>query len=120
MLRFLHYLTALYAFVLTLLLLLPDVRKVPHPHTDAENYTHIIIFSLLAFLVELGRRQKNFFFWAAILFVYAFLTEVLQGLLSNLTGRMFDWNDIQQNFAGILLGLFLGFIAAYISRRVTS
>ncbi|MDR3196277.1 MAG: VanZ family protein [Planctomycetaceae bacterium] len=120
-LRLLHYLTACYAIFLTLLLWLPNPKVLFYgwqPSGDTGGYAHLFTFTILGFLVELGRRKKSFLFWVFWLILYVFLTEIVQELLPI---RSFEWVDIFQDIFGIVIGLAVGlfcrFAAAKISKK---
>lgn len=66
------------------------------------GYSHLISFSLLGFLVELGRRKRSIFFWATLLLGYTLLTEIVQEILPI---RSFEIIDIAQDLAGLYFGL---------------
>lgn len=111
-----YALTALYAVFLTLLLWLPDPRALLfawQPSGEAQGYAHLMTFSLLAFMVEAGRRRKSRRVWFGILVFYAFFTEVVQHFLPI---RSFDLADIAQDIAGIALGMLLGTLVSLFSR----
>ncbi len=101
-------LTTAYWVFLTLLLWLPDPRVLLwgwEPAEGPRGYAHVITFSLLGLLVELGRRKKSFLFWAGILIGYTFLTEIVQEMLPI---RSFDWGDVAQDLIGSFLGMGIG------------
>ncbi|MDR0871500.1 MAG: VanZ family protein [Planctomycetaceae bacterium] len=101
-----RFITAVYAVFLTLLLWLPDPRTILfgwEPGEGPAGFAHLITFSILGFLVELGRRKYSFFVWATLLFGYVFLTEIVQELLP--AARSFDIFDIMQDLAGLYVGL---------------
>ena len=107
MLRIIQRFTIFYVIILTLLLESPSgVREVV---PTAGGYTHLVIFTLLGFLVELSREKKSMLFWIIVLILYSVVTEVLQGLLSPICYRCFDWEDICQNVLGVLFGTFAGY-----------
>ena len=118
MLRFIHLLTILYAVILTLLLELPsvpqDIDPVPAP---LAIYKHLIAFTVLGILVELGRCRKSMLFWMCVLILYAIGTEILQGLLHQICNRFFGWEDIVLNILGILLGTFIGHFCRLFVKR---
>lgn len=105
--KLLHWVTWSYVVFLTLLLWLPDPRVLLwgwQPGEEAMGYSHLITFSLLGLLVELGRRQRSFFFWASLMLGYTLLTEIVQ----ECTGfRSFEVIDIAQDLAGLYLGFWL-------------
>ncbi len=104
-LRFLRWATLGYAVLLTLLLWLPDPRELLwgwQPRGDVMGYSHLIAFSILGFLVELGRRERSFFFRATLLFGYTLLTEIVQELIPH---RSFELIDVAQDLAGLYFGL---------------
>jgi len=101
-------LTVAYWIFLTLLLWLPDPRVILFGWEPAEGprgYAHVITFSLLGLLVELGRRKGSILFWAGILIGYTFLTEIVQIMIPY---RAFEWEDIFQDLVGAFLGLGAG------------
>ena len=105
-----HALTAVYWFFLTLLLWLPDPRVLLwgwEPAEGPSGLAHIITFSLLGLLVELGRRQKSLLFWTGVLVGYAFVTEIVQMAIPY---RSFEWEDIAQDLVGACLGLRAGHV----------
>jgi len=101
--------TFLYFCFMTLMLL--------HPHPwallgfeprggiahSAFSVIHLLIFMALAVGVELGRNQRPVRFWLILLLLYSATTELLQMM----TGRSFEWIDIAQDTAGVLLGLMI-------------
>ena len=106
----LRILTVAYWTFLTLLLWLPDPRALLwgwEPTGGPRGYAHIITFSLLGLLVELGRREKSILFWVGVLVAYTFLTEIVQEMLPI---RAFEWRDIFQDLIGAFLGLGIGFL----------
>jgi len=119
MLRTTHWFTLFYVIVLTLLLQLPIntpevVETVGGP---AVKYAHLITFTLLGFLVELGRVKKSMFFWVGVLIAYAVGTEVLQLLLHSLFNRFFCWEDILNNIVGVFLGTLIGYFCRPFVKR---
>ncbi|MDR2440083.1 MAG: VanZ family protein [Planctomycetaceae bacterium] len=119
-LRLLHYITGCYAVFLTLLLWLPNPTVLLNgwqPSDKTQGYEHLITFTLLGFLVELGRRKKNILFWIFLLVFYTFFTEIIQEILPI---REFQWIDIFQDLFGITIGLglalFCRFAANYIRK----
>lgn len=107
----LRYVQIAYVVFLTLLLWFPDPRQLLwglQAGESTEGYAHVLTFSLLGFLVEIGRRKKSVFFWATMLILYTFTTEIVQHFLPV---RSFDVADILQDFAGIFIG-FWGATAA--------
>jgi hypothetical protein len=117
MLRFLHYITACYVVFLTLLLWLPDPRVLLYgwqPSEETGGYAHLITFSLLGFLVELGRRKKSRSFWIGMLVFYTFLTEIVQEMLPI---RSFEWQDIRQDLCGMFVGIGLGILCRFTWRN---
>ena len=109
-------LTVVYWIFLTLLLWLPDPRVLLwgwEPSEGPRGYAHIITFSLLGLLIELGRRQKSFLFWAGVLIGYTFLTEIVQEMLPI---RAFEWEDIFQDLVGVFLGLGVGYVVKTVGR----
>jgi len=110
LLRITQWFTIFYFIVLTLLLELPSVPQeidpVPGP---LAGYKHLIAFTLLGFLVELGRYKKSMLFWVGVLCLYAIGSEVFQWLLHSICHRYFDWEDILHNVVGLLLGTLIGY-----------
>ena len=118
MLRFVHLFTIFYIIVLTLLLELPGVPKEFDPvPSSLAICKHLGAFTLLGFLVELGRYKKTMFFWVGTLILYSISTEVLQGLLYPICNRHFDWVDIVHNLLGVLLGTFIGYFCRPFVKR---
>jgi glycopeptide antibiotics resistance protein len=76
---------------------------------EADGYEHLMIFALLGFLVEMSRKKRSIIFWACVLILYSFATEVLQGLLNPICHRFFTWNDLIQNILGVLIGIAIGY-----------
>ena len=110
-LRLLHALTVCYVVFLTLLLWLPDPTVILYGYEPSEgprSYAHLMTFSLLGFLVELGRRKRSIVFWGAMLVGYTFLTEIVQEMLPY--PRTFEWQDVFQDIVGAFLGLGVGFL----------
>ena len=109
MLRHIHWATIFYVIVLTLLLEMPsippEIDPVPTPLAICK---HLVAFTILGFLVELGRKKKSLLFWMSILLLYAIGTECLQGLLQPICHRVFDWHDMLHNVIGVFLGALLG------------
>ncbi|MDR0521390.1 MAG: VanZ family protein [Planctomycetaceae bacterium] len=106
--RILRGVTVCYVIVLTILLEMPAAVRAENPVPPARGYEHLITFTLLGVLVELGRRQKSFLFVLILLSVYSVGTEIVQGCLSPICHRTCDTQDLIQDIAGILLGLFAG------------
>ena len=112
-------LVVVYWVFLTLLLWLPDPRVLLwgwEPSEGPRGYAHIITFSLLGLLVELGRRKKSILFWAGILVGYTFLTEIVQEILPI---RAFEWEDVAQDLAGAFLGLCSGCVLRSVGIKFT-
>ena len=112
LIQIIRWFTILYVIVLTFLLELPAPQRFLFSldfieHT--EGYKHLIAFTLLGCLVELSRRKRSVFFWVNVLFIYSFGTEILQGLLSPICHRVFDWQDLVQDVLGILFGTLIGY-----------
>ena len=109
MLRFVHCSTIFYVIVLTLLLEMPsvppEIDPVPEPLAICK---HLVAFTILGFLVELGRTKKPILFWMSMLLLYAISTEFLQGLLQPICYRVFDWHDMLHNIIGVFLGTLIG------------
>lgn len=109
MLRLIHLSTIFYAIVLTLLLEMPsvppEIDPVPEPLAICK---HLAAFTILGFLVELGRTKKSILFWMSILLLCAISTEFLQGLLQPICHRVFDWQDMLHNVMGVFLGTLIG------------
>jgi len=119
MLRIIHRFTIFYVIALTLLLELPSIGQEFVPDNEpAAGYAHLITFTLLGFLVELGRCKKSMLFWAGILILYSLGTEVLQGLLYPICQRFFDWQDILYNLCGVLLGTLTGHYCRPLVRKL--
>ena len=119
MLRIIHWFTIVYVIVLTLLLQLPSLPP-EVADTVAESvrkYAHLITFTLLGFLVELGRVKKSMLFWVSILVAYAVGTEVLQLLLHSICNRFFCWEDILHNIVGVFLGTLIGYFCRPLVKR---
>jgi len=109
MLQIIHWFTVFYVIVLTLLLELPSVPQEVDPvPAPLAIFKHLVAFTLLGFLVELGRWKKSMLFWLSMLTLYSVGTEVLQGLLHPICNRFFDWQDIVHNIVGVLLGTLIG------------
>ena len=105
----LRILTVAYWIFLTLLLWLPDPRVLLwgwEPTEGPRGYAHIITFSLLGLLIELGRREKSILFWGGVLIGYTFFTEFVQEMLPI---RAFEWGDVCQDLTGAFLGLAVGY-----------
>jgi len=119
---FFRILTVVYWIFLTLLLWLPDPRVLFlgwEPEEGPRGYAHIITFSLLGLIVELGRRRKSVLFWSSVLIGYTFLTEIVQIAIPY---RAFEWADIVQDLTGAFLGLGAGHVlrwgwATFVIRR---
>jgi len=119
MLRVIHCFTIFYVIVLTLLLELPSIPPEVSPVDESvRGYAHLITFTLLGFLVELGRCKRTMLFWLGILILYAFGTEFLQLLLHPICHRFFDWEDIVQNVLGVFLGTFIGHFCRPLVKRL--
>ena len=120
MLRMVHCSTIIYVIVLTLLLELPSPPQewdpVPSPWAICK---HLVAFTILGFLVELGRVKKSMLFWLGILFLYSIGTEVLQGILRPICNRHFDLQDMLHNVVGVLLGTFIGYGCRPLVKRPT-
>jgi len=109
--RIIQWVTIFYVIVLTFLLEMPSSL-----HSEASSmviepakgYTHLMTFMLLGFLTALSREKRSLLFWGCVLLLYAFTTEVLQGLLHPFFQRTFDVKDLCQNSLGIVLGIALG------------
>ncbi|MDR2641926.1 MAG: VanZ family protein [Planctomycetaceae bacterium] len=111
-----HYLTLCYVIFLTLLLLLPHPGVLLFgwsPSEDVRDYSHLFSFMVLGFLFELDRRRFSFEFLGLVLLCYAICTEIGQIFFPP---RVFDLEDIMQNFAGIVIGLEIGNIIKNISQ----
>ena len=119
MLRIIHWFTIIYIIVLTLLLELPSVPPeiIETIGKPVVKYAHLVTFTLLGFLVELGRCKRSMRFWMSVLFLYAIGTEVLQWLLHPVCYRFFGWEDILNNIAGILFGTFIGHFCRPLVKR---
>jgi len=115
-----HYSTIIYIIVLTLLLELPSPPQewdpVPGPWAICK---HLLAFTILGFLVELGRVKKSMLFWLGILFLYSIGTEVLQWVLHPICNRYFDLQDILHDVVGVLLGTFIGHVCRPLVKRPT-
>jgi len=118
MLKITRWFTVFYVIVLTLLLELPSVRQVNSIGDPVAGYEHLIAFTLLGLLIELSRNKRSILFWVSVLFLYSFGTEILQGLLSPICHRVFDWRDFFHNVSGVLLGTLIGhFCRPFVSDR---
>lgn len=108
--RVIHRFTIFYVIVLTLLLELPidPPEFVEDFGGPLVRHAHIITFTLLGFLVELGRNKASMRFWVSILLLYAIGTDVLQWLLHPICHRCFDLYDILNNIVGVFLGTLIG------------
>jgi VanZ family protein len=96
---------------LTMLLWFPDPRELVfgwEPSEEVGGYSHLISFMVLGILFELDRRRFSFEFLCLILLCYAMFTEFGQIFFPP---RVFDWADLIQNFAGLIIGLQIGNIA---------
>ena len=119
MLRIVHCCTIIYVIVLTLLLELPIkapevVEEIAGPLV---RHAHLITFTLLGFLVELGRVRKSMLFWISILVAYAVGTECLQLLLNPICNRIFDWLDMLNNVFGLSFGVLIGHFCRPLVKR---
>jgi len=119
MLRLIHLLTIIYVIVLTLLLEMPIdppeiVEEIAGPLV---RHAHLITFTLLGFLVELGRTRKSMLFWLSLLLGYAVSAELLQLLLNSLCHRTFDWWDMLNNVVGALFGTLIGYCCRPLVKR---
>jgi len=120
MLRIVHWTTIFYVVILTLLLELPNPAPVIDPIAGPlSGHKHLVAFTILGFLVELGRCKKTMLFWLGVLVLYAIGTEVLQGLLHSICNRYFGWLDIVHNIVGLLLGTFIGYFCRPLVKRPT-
>jgi len=109
-----------YLVFLTLLLWLPDPRTLLFgwkPGEGPAGFAHVITFSLLAFLAEIGRYKHSFFFLATMLLGYTLLTEIVQEILPI---RSFDLLDITQDLAGLYCGFWAAAAVKQIVRTVKS
>ena len=106
--RIIQWFAIFYVIVLTLLLELPIKVGEAASGGMAMGYAHLLTFTLLGFLVELSRKKRSLLFWIGVLIVYAFATEVMQGLLNPICNRVFEWADILQNVLGVLFGTAIG------------
>ncbi len=103
--RFLHACTVCYTVFLTLLLWLPDPRTLLwgwQPSGGALGFAHLITFSVLGFLAELGRRDWSLLTLTSLLLGYAVLTEIVQEMLPI---RSFEIIDLAQDLAGLYAGI---------------
>lgn len=102
----------------TLLLLLPDPRRlffgVPVLERPEADYGHFLLFGTLTASLILSHRFQNIVSWFIFLMLYAVLTELLQ---IPIPYRTFEWKDLFQDLAGILIGFALVFSAREIRRR---
>ncbi|MGL4943891.1 MAG: VanZ family protein [Thermoguttaceae bacterium] len=95
----------------TPLLLLPDPRwlfgGLVENDKPAAGWEHLVLFGVLATLMQLGRRDgiRKFVLWFDALVGYALVMEFAQILIPN---RVFSWDDIAQNLAGIFIGVIIG------------
>lgn len=95
----------------TPLLLLPDPRwlfgGLITSDTPAAGWEHFVLFCVLATLMQLGRRDdiRELVLWFDALIGYALVMEFLQTLIPN---RVFSWDDVTQNLAGIFVGVIIG------------
>ncbi len=115
-----HGLTGVYIVFLTLLLWLPDPRALLwswEPSEGVVGYAHLITFTLLGLMVELGRRKKSHWTWFGILVFYAFFTECVQHFLPI---RTFDLMDLAQDTLGLALGMTAGHGMKKLSTRLWS
>ncbi len=113
-----HALTGLYVEFLTLLLWLSNPKVLLfglEPSDDASGYAHLITFTLLGFMVELGRRRKSVATWFGILVFYGLFTEYVQHFLPI---RGFELRDLGQDVIGILLGMGIAWIAKKAGRKL--
>ena len=117
MLKIIRLSTILYVIVLTLLLELPIAVQEGSVVVPLVNHAHLITFTLLGFLVELGRCKKSMLFWVSMLLVYAVGTDCLQWLLHPICQRCFDWVDIVNNIVGVFLGTFVGYFCRPLVKR---
>ena len=115
--RIIQRFTIVYAIVLTLLLELPSDVAEAVPVGLARGYAHLFAFTLLGFFVELSRKKRSILFWMGVLIVYALATEIVQGLLSPICNREFDWADLLQNVVGVLLGAGIGHYCRHLVQR---
>lgn len=112
----LRFLAILCWVFLTMLLLLPNplalFMGLPVEETPGQGYEHLIAFGGLACCVQLGLSRWEraisdkalpllFGRWIGMMAIYALATELLQILVPK---RTFGWEDLLQNFLGILAG----------------
>lgn len=116
--RIVRLITICYTVFLTLLLWLPDPRKLFwdwQPTGGVGGNIHLITFSILGLLVEFSRRKQSVLFWAAMLVLYTFITEIVQEISP--TPRRFDWQDISQDLVGVFFGIAVGLFLKIAYRR---
>lgn len=118
LLRCVRIITIVYTVFLTLLLWLPDPRKLFwdwQPTGSVGGNIHLITFSILGLLVELSRREKSVLFCVTMLVLYTFITEIVQEISP--TPRRFDWQDISQDLLGVFFGIAAGLFLKFACRR---
>ncbi|MGP1500717.1 MAG: VanZ family protein [Bergeyella cardium] len=96
----------IYWAFLTYMLLRP-AKQIPHSlfvFHGVDKVLHFLIFTLLGFLFRLRFPQQSFIKFILILFSYALITEILQGIMN--LGRSMEALDLLMNTLGIISGFF--------------
>jgi hypothetical protein len=120
--------SVVYLFVLTCLLLHPDFSaSVCKIHTAnwimfatlATLFVpllHFVAFLPLAFCFSQVGTKRMIWVWLILLVAYAAITEMLQEYIPP---RAFRYEDLTQNIAGIIVGLFFGYYLRFVKKEMT-
>lgn len=68
-----------------------------------DKAVHFLVFAILGFLFSIVFRKSTFLFFV-IMFLYALLTEILQGAMD--WGRSFEIWDLVADMLGVSIGFF--------------
>lgn len=96
----------IYWAILTYMLLKPTGDTAHHFlfFKGIDKVVHFLVFAILGFLFSIVFRKSNFLFFV-IMFLYALLTEILQGVMS--LGRSFEIWDLVADMLGVSVGYWL-------------
>jgi hypothetical protein len=76
---------------------------------------HFVAFLPLAFCFSQISSKKSILLWFVLLILYAIATEILQEYIPP---RAFRYDDLTQDFAGIIVGLFFGYYLKHIRKEI--
>jgi VanZ family protein len=118
----------IYLCVLTFLLLHPATNSGVLPKVWTTFYyiepllpatvslIHFIAFLPLSFCISQISGKKSIWVWFLFLIVYAIATELLQEYIPP---RAFRYDDLSQNIAGIVVGLFFGYYLKHVHNTIS-